>query len=267
MDILTLLILLFVGCIIGFLAGFFGVGGGVILVPVLVFLFEHQGAQSNIVTQMAMGTSLLIVIFASVSSAAKHTHQKNVYWRAVLIMGIASVVTAGLGSIVAASVSGVVLRNIFASTVLLVGLRLFFEKTQLGPAGEFNPKVWILILIGSFVGILSSLTGVGGGVFSIPLMYYLAHFPIKRAIGTSSATIIITAGVAVTGYILNGFGNPNLPAHTLGYVDYVQAIPLIIGTVAVGPFGAATAHKTNSLILRRLFAVFVTVNALYMFLK
>jgi uncharacterized membrane protein YfcA len=267
MDLLTLLILLLVGCGIGFLAGFFGVGGGVILVPVLMFLFEHQGVNNSIVTQLAMGTSLLIVIFASMSSAAKHTQQKNVYWRAVLIMGLASAVTASLGSVVAVAVSGVVLRKIFAAAVLVTGLRLFFEKTQQESAGEFKPQVWKLILIGSVVGLLSSLTGVGGGVFSIPLMFYLAHFPIKRAIGTSSAAIIITAGAAVTGYIVNGYGNVDLPAHTLGYIDYVQAIPLIIGTVAVGPLGAATAHKTHSVILRRLFAVFLTVNALYMFLK
>ncbi len=267
MDVLTLLILLFVGCIIGFLAGVFGVGGGVILVPVLVFLFEHLGFHSLIVTQMAMGTSLFIVIFASLSSAAKHTHQKNVYWRAVLIMGIASVVTAFLGSIVAASVPGAVLRNIFAAAVFFVGLRLFFEKKQLEQAGEFNPKVWILILIGAFVGFLSSLTGVGGGVFSIPLMYYLAHFPIKRAIGTSSATIIITAGVAVTGYIFNGFGNPNLPGHTLGYVNYFLAIPFVIGTVIAGPFGAAAANKTPSLMLRKLFAAYLFVNSIFMFIK
>jgi len=267
MDILTFLILFFVGGGIGFLAGFFGVGGGVILVPVLIFLFEHQGANNSIVTQLAMGTSLLIVTFASMSSAAKHTHQKNVYWRAVLIMGLASVVTASLGSVAAAAVSGVLLRKIFAVAVLASGLRLLFEKTKQESAGEFNPQAWKFILIGSVVGLLSSLTGVGGGLVSIPLMYYLLHFPIKRAIGTSSATIIITAGAAVTGYIVNGFGNPYLPAHTLGYVDYVQAIPLIIGTVAVGPLGAATVHKTHSVMLRRFFAVFLTVNALYMFLK
>jgi uncharacterized protein len=267
MDILTFLILFFVGGGIGFLAGFFGVGGGVILVPVLIFLFEHQGANNSIVTQLAMGTSLLIVTFASMSSAAKHTHQKNVYWRAVLIMGLASVVTASLGSIAAAAVSGVLLRKIFAVAVLASGLRLLFEKTKQESAGEFNPQAWKFILIGSVAGLLSSLTGVGGGLVSIPLMYYLLHFPIKRAIGTSSATIIITAGAAVTGYIVNGFGNPDLPIHTLGYVDYVQAIPLIIGTVAVGPLGAATVHKTHSVMLRRFFAVFLTVNALYMFLK
>ncbi|MBU1298519.1 MAG: sulfite exporter TauE/SafE family protein [Bacteroidetes bacterium] len=267
MDFLTLFILLLVGCVIGFLAGFFGVGGGVILVPVLVFLFEHQSVNNSVLTQLAMGTSLFIVIFASISSATKHTQQQNVYWRAVMIMGIASVITAGLGSVIAASLPGNVLRIFFAVVVFAVGLRLFFEKIKQDQIGKFKPDTWKLILIGSVVGVLSSLTGVGGGVFSIPLMYYLANFPIKRAIGTSSATIIITAGVAVTGYILNGYGNPGLPAHTFGFVDYFQAIPLIIGTVAIGPLGAVTAHKIRSLILRRLFAVFLTANALYMFFK
>lgn len=126
MDFLTLFILLLVGCVIGFLAGFFGVGGGVILVPVLVFLFEHQSVNNSVLTQLAMGTSLFIVIFASISSATKHTQQQNVYWRAVMIMGIASVITAGLGSVIAASLPGNVLRIFFAVVVFAVGLRLFF---------------------------------------------------------------------------------------------------------------------------------------------
>jgi uncharacterized protein len=267
MELTTIFILLIAGCAIGFFAGFFGVGGGVILVPVLIFLFEQQGVNSSVLTQLAMGTSLAIIIFASLSSAAKHARQRNVYWRAVLIMGIASVVTASLGSIVAASVSGAVLRKIFGCTVFFVGVRLFFEKPQQEAAGEFNPELWKLIFIGTVVGFLSALTGVGGGLISIPLMYYLAHFRIKQAIATSAATIVITAGAGVTGYIINGTGNPLLPAHTLGYVDYFQAIPLIIGTVAFGHVGAAVSNKTRSMILRRLFSVYLIVNAIYMFLK
>lgn len=258
---------MFIGCIVGFLAGFFGVGGGVILVPVLLFFFATQSIDASINTHLAMGTSLFIVIFASFSSALKHKKQGNVFWKGVLFIGISSIISAAIGTIVAASISGEVLQKFFALAVLTVSLRLFFEKTKTEATGDFNPSRIRLVIIGVTVGFLSALTGIGGGVFSIPLMYFLANFPIKRAIGTSSATVIITAFTAVIGYALNGYGNVHLPAYTIGFVDYLHAIPLIIGTVIMGPFGAAAANKTSSLMLRRLFATYLFINSILMFVK
>lgn len=267
MDFLSIIILLVIGCIVGFLAGFFGVGGGVILVPVLLFFFATQNIDAKIITHLAMGTSLFIVIFASFSSALKHKKQGNVFWKGVLFIGISSIISAAIGTIIAASIPGEVLRKFFALAVLTVSLRLFFEKTKTEANGDFSPNRFRLVIIGVTVGFLSALTGIGGGVFSIPLMYFLANFPIKRAIGTSSATVIITAFTAVIGYALNGYGNVHLPAYTIGFVDYLHAIPLIIGTVIMGPFGAAAANKTSSLMLRRLFATYLFINSILMFVK
>ncbi len=267
MDFLSIIILLFIGCIIGFLAGFFGVGGGVILVPVLLFFFATQTIDARIITHLAMGTSLFIVVFASFASALKHQKQGNVFWKGVLFIGVSSIITAAIGTTVAAAIPGEVLQKFFAIAVLTVSLRLFFEKTKTETAGDFNPSRIRLVIIGITVGFLSALTGIGGGVFSIPLMYFLANFPIKRAIGTSSATVIITASTAVIGYALNGYGNVHLPAYTIGFVDYLHAIPLIIGTVIVGPFGAAAANKTSSLMLRKLFAIYLFANSIFMFIK
>lgn len=267
MSISIFLILLLVGCVVGFLAGFFGVGGGVILVPVLISFFELQKFNPNIITQMAMGTSLFIVIFASISSAIKHKKNGNVYIRGVLYIGIASILGAAIGSVIAASLSGEILRKIFGFAVLLVAIRLLVEKSSAEQKENFRPHRTKLIIIGTTVGILSSLTGIGGGVFAVPLMYYLANFPIKQAIGTSSATVIITATSAVIGYIFNGLHNNLLPEFTLGYVNYLHAIPLIIGTAGLARYGAMVANKISSLWLRKLFAIFLIINSLYMFLK
>lgn len=267
MSISIFILLLVIGCAVGFLAGFFGVGGGVILVPVLISIFEMQKFNPEIVTQMAMGTSLFIVIFASISSAIKHKKNGNVYIRGVLFIGIASILGAAFGSIIASSLSGDVLRKIFAFAVFFVAIRLVFEKSETEQKKNFHPNPIKLIAIGATVGILSSLTGIGGGVFAIPLMYYIANFSIKKAIGTSSATVIITATSAVIGYIINGWNNELLPNFTIGYINYLHAIPLIIGTVGLARYGAIIANNTSSIWLRKLFAVFLILNSLYMFFK
>jgi hypothetical protein len=145
--------------------------------------------------------------------------------------------------------------------VLIAALRLLSEQRK--PKGELKPKLGVpgLALTGLVVGLLSSLAGVGGGIFSIPIMYSMLHFPLKRALGTSSATIVITAVAGTTGYMLRGMGNSLLPNFTLGYVDWLHALPVIIGTVMLARVGASVANKTDTVLLRKIFAMFLFVMA------
>jgi uncharacterized membrane protein YfcA len=114
------------------------------------------------------------------------------------------------------------------------------------------------------VGVVSSLAGVGGGVFSIPIMYSLLHFPLKRALGTSSATIVITAFAAAIGYVVRGWGNPILPPWTAGYVNVLHALPIIAATIPMAMTGATVASKTKAATLRKVFAGFLLLVALKM---
>ncbi len=267
MEITTFFLLLVIGCCVGFLAGFFGVGGGVILVPVLVLMFTIQSVNPEVLTHMAMGTSLFTVVFASLSSAVKHSRQGNVFKKGVLVLGLSSVIFAFAGTYLASIIPGWWLRKIFSFAILFVSLMLLFENSKKEFTGEFQPKIFRLVWIGSVVGLFSSMTGVGGGVFFVPLLYFFVSFPIKLAIGTSSTTILLTATTAVAGYIINGWGNSHLPSNTIGFVDFLQAFPLIIGTVIFGPVGATIAQKTKSERLKKIFAVFLLINAILMFIK
>lgn len=259
MDLVQLLTLLAAGCAAGFLAGFFGVGGGIILVPILLYFFQSTGVSSLVATHLAFGTSLFIIIFASLSSAREHWKNGHVVWRAVLIIGFASVLGALGGATVASAISGRSLQRIFGIVVLVAALRLLTEQRK--PKGELTPRLGFpgLALTGLLVGVLSSLAGVGGGVFSIPIMYSILHFPLKRAVGTSSATIVITAIAGTAGYVLRGMGNSLLPASTMGYVDWLHALPVILGTVLLAKQGAKVAHKTDTALLRKIFALFLFV--------
>jgi hypothetical protein len=187
----------------------------------------------------------------------------------VLLIGVASIVGSLIGANVAAAMQGKALQQIFAAVVTIASVRLLIEQTSRGEA-EPNLAPGGLTLIGVIVGLVSSLAGVGGGVFAIPMMYYFMKFPLKKALGTSSATIVITAIASTLGYVVKGWGkvaaaSPEYVAATLGFVDYVHSIPIILGTIPLAMVGAGVAHKTHADNLRRLYAVFLLAVAAKMF--
>ena len=162
--------------------------------------------------------------------------------------------------------AGKTLRQIFALVVLLSALRLFAEMRK--PKKEEMPALFTpaLLLTGIVVGLVSSLAGVGGGLLSIPIMHSVLKFPLKKALGTSSATIVITALAAGVGYAIEGWGKPLLPAGTLGYVDWFHALPLIVGCVPLAAVGAQAANKIKVTVLKKIFALFLFVIAFRMLL-
>jgi hypothetical protein len=121
--------------------------------------------------------------------------------------------------------------------------------------------------IGVAAGIVAALAGVGGAIVTIPMMYYFLNMPLKLAIGTSSATIVITALFSVVGYILNGMGRAGLPEWSLGFVDLQRGAPLAIGSILMARVGAYVSFKTHPFRLRKLFALLVIFVSIYMLVK
>lgn len=268
MDFQNIIILLFAGGVTGFLAGFFGVGGGIILVPILLYFFTNSiGISSLVATHLTFGTSLLVVVFASLTSAIQYSKNNHIVWKAVLYIGVASVVGALAGSKIAASLQGKALQQIFAAVVTIAAIRLLIESPRTSKEDDMNLSPFGLSTIGLIVGLVSSLAGVGGGVFSIPMMYYFMHFPLKKSLGTSSASIVITACASMTGYVINGMGDSlmQLYSGTLGYVDYLHAIPIIVGTLPMARLGATVAHTTDVDTLRKYYALFLLAISMKMF--
>ncbi len=270
MVLIDFLLFLLVGCVVGFLAGLFGVGGGFVMVPILILSYEHYGFSPSVLTHIAIGTSLFVVLFASISSAYQHSKQKNIDWRSVLIIGFSSAVTAFATARLAAGLSGKHLQVAFALIVGMAALRMLTEsqtKAQKKLQMMSRPSAFGLVGVGLSAGIVSALAGIGGGVFTIPVMYYFLNMPLKMAIGTSSATIFITAFFSVLGYILNGMGRPGLPEWNLGFVDLQRGIALAIGTLLLARVGAYVSFKTHPYRLGKLFALFVILISIYILLK
>jgi uncharacterized protein len=267
MDFSILLILAAVGCLMGFTAGFFGVGGGIVLVPLLLIVYAHIGVEPAISSHIAFGTSLFVSTFTSLSSSYRHYKNRNVIIQAVIILALTSIVTALIGSWIADQLTSLSLRRIFSFVIFLAGLRLAMQKNEKQNDRVAKLSKPGLIGIGIFTGFVSSLAGVGGGVFSIPMMYQFLRFPIKKAIGTSSAVIVFTTLFASAGYMINGWGRPDLPSYALGYVHFGAAIPVMLTAILFSQFGAMATHKMEVNTLRRIFGGFLVAVGVYIFLS
>jgi hypothetical protein len=270
MTLFDFLIFIGVGCGIGFLAGLFGVGGGFIMVPILIFSYEHLGFPPTILTHLAIGTSLFVVIFASIMSAYQHRKQKNIHWRSVFVIGFSSALTAFATTRLAAQLSGKHLQVAFALIIITAAIKMLTEsqmQAQKKLEWASNPNTFGLAGVGLTAGIVSALSGIGGGVFTIPMMYDLLKMPLKLAIGTSSAAVVITALFSMAGYILNGIGRPGLPEWSVGFVDFQRGVALAIGSVFLARVGAYVSFKTHPLRLKKIFAFFVILTCIYILLK
>ena len=270
MGLSEFLLFVVIGCGVGFLAGFFGIGGGLLIVPLLVFSYSYSGIPSSVQTHLAMGTSLFIIIFTSLTSAFQHHKQHNIYWPAVLGIGLSSALTAVGTAKLAVGLTGGHLRVVFALVVITTGVLMLTESEAASQKKlEFlsKPRTPYLIGIGLASGVVSALAGVGGGVITIPMMYYLLKMPLKLTIGTSSATVIITAFFSVVGYILSGMGHADLPNWSLGFVDLQRGIAIIIGTFLLARIGAYVSFKTPPYRIRILFALFIISLSVYMLFK
>ena len=270
MALFDFLLFVVVGCVVGFFAGMFGIGGGILIVPVLIFSYEQSGIPSSVLTHIAIGTSLFVIIFASFTSAYQHGKQRNIDWRSVFVLGFSSTLTALAATKLAAWLSGRHLRMFFGLIVMAAAIRMLTESVaQAQKKLEFLSKPGIpgLVAVGLAAGIVAALAGVGGGVVTIPMMYYFLNMPLKLAIGTSSATIVITALFSVVGYILNGIGRAGLPEWSFGFVDLQRGAALAVGTILMARAGAYISFKTHPLRLKKIFAVFVILVSIYMLMK
>jgi len=268
LSIEVILILFAVGILAGILAGMFGVGGGIIIVPALISVYSYMHITSPYTVHIAIATSLFTIIFTSISSTYKHSTHGNVVFGAALIIGLTSTVSVYLFSKIAVHMPGNLLKTIFSIIIAIVALKLLLEKKKNeeendknSPAG-FN-RIYCLI-IGIFTGIIAAFTGLGGGIFAVPLMHYLLKFNIKKAIGTSTLAVLITALAGVISYVLNKPGDFSFNHYTLGLVDVYSALPIVAASIPFAQLGVWINKRTHNFILKKLFAVFVIAVSLKM---
>ena len=246
----------FIGTSVGFLSGFLGVGGGIIMIPLLRYwAFPSMNISPEVIVHLSFGTSLAIIIPTSLSSSLAHSRAGNVPWRVVLQLAIPGIPGSLLGSTLAAHLKGPLLIKLFALFLIVLAIQMLFQKKEVGESERFiSPPFLPTVFIGFFVGIFSGFFGLGGGVIAVPLMARFLGIPIHRALGISIAFVFCASLVGTAGYVFNGWGEPNLPSFTLGFVHLLGWLLAGIPSIFLGQWGARLSQKTRPVRLRRVFA-------------
>ena len=254
---LTLLVIyLFLGAAAGLLAGLFGVGGGVVIVPVLIYAFSQQGFSPDFLTHMAVGTSLAVICVSSASSTMAHHKKGMVAWPVVRSMAPGLLLGVILGVYVVIRIPGASLQWIIGVYLLFVALQMGFN---LMPTRQANlPQNKMLAFAGTGIGMLSAMFGIGGGSLTVPFLSYFG-VSMQRAVATSAACGIPIAVMGAVSNVYAGWAREDLPAGSAGYVFLPALVGIAVLSAPFARVGAKIAHQLPAHILKRLFAIFLVM--------
>ncbi|ARU65643.1 sulfite exporter TauE/SafE family protein [Histophilus somni] len=259
------LICLGVGTFAGFLAGLFGIGGGLIIVPTLVYLLPMVGVPDHLLMSTALGTSFATIVITSFSSAQRHYKLGNVVWDAVKILiptlMLSTFVFTGIVSQLDKSLSS----KLFAVLVAYMAIRMVIStKIQIKNTKKLTPLS--SVIGGVLIGIVSSIAGIGGGGFIVPFLNSRG-VDIKKAIGSSAVCGMLLGLSGALSFMRSGWGVTEMPEYSLGYVYLPAVLGITITSFFTSKIGATTTSKLPVPTLKRYFAIMLCVIALNMLFK
>jgi uncharacterized membrane protein YfcA len=247
------------GIVAGLLAGLFGIGGGAVVVPVLYQVFTILGVEDSVRMHLAIGTSIAVIVPTSIRSYFGHYRLGAVDTGLLRSWVVAIPVGVIAASLIAALISGAGLRGLFAVLALLFGVR-FLIGDRLGRLGADLPGQPAKGLIGVAIGFFSTLMGIGGGTLNNTFMTLYGR-PMLQAVATSAGVGVLISVPALAGYIWAGWGNPDLPQASLGFVNLAAAALLAPATILSAPYGVRIAHALDRRYLEIGFGLFLLVVA------
>lgn len=246
------------GVLAGLIAGLLGLGGGVVVVPAMVWLFSEAGFAPDWIFHLAVGTSLATLIGTGSASAYSHHRRGAVRWDLVRILAPWLIIGAWVGSAVAGLLDAAWLRRIFGLFQLYVGLDMLFSRTQ-GEARKL-PGTLGISLVATGIGSLSALLGIAGGTLTV-LFLARAGIDMRRAVATAAACGPSIALAGVLGFIITGWGRAGLPPGSTGFVYWPAVVGILLASMPAAPIGARLAHTLPLPVLKRIFALLVLVVA------
>lgn len=246
------LLYLVLGACTGVLAGLFGVGGGLIIVPALVFSFTAHGFSVDVLTQMAVGTSLATIVFTSINSIREHHSRGAVRWPVFLWMTVGIIVGSALGALTASAIKGPVLQKIIGSFAVLISFQMALDLKPKG--GHELPGKVGLGTAGGFIGWASAIFGIGGGSLTVPFLSWRG-LPMQQAVATSSACGLPIAIAGAISFIVVGWHKPLLPDWSFGFVYLPALVGIAVTSMFFARIGARLAHRLPAKVLKRLFAL------------
>ncbi len=249
-------ICLLLGSVVGFLAGLLGIGGGLIIVPALLYILPSVGIGSSQITQVAIATSLASIILTSMSSASAHHKRGNIPWKLFKPIFPGIVIGSLASAFVSEQIASDDLQQAFAIFVVLMAFQMAFPfKVKTGGS---MPSFGVLFLVSSAIALIAGLMGIGGGVLLVPFLCYCG-LQMRQAVGFSSATGMLIAVSGTVGYIIAGYDVPNLPEGSVGFIYLPALIGIIISSMLCAPIGVKAASTWPTPILKKIFAGLLVV--------
>lgn len=261
---MVFLIYIVLGIFAGLLSGIFGIGGGLIIVPTLLFCFKILNFPPAYSMHMAIGTSLSIILVTVSNSVYGHHLNKNVDWKIIKKILGSIIVGAFLGSFASNELAADTLELIFSIYVVLVAIKMFTDIKVERPLKITSN--FLYSIVGLIIGFKSTILGIGGGTISIPFLTWRGY-SMKTAVGVSAALGIPIAVSGVISYIYNGYSNPELPQYSLGYVYLPALVGVVLTSSLFARLGAKLSHKLPQEKMKKGFAFFLMLVALKMFIQ
>jgi uncharacterized membrane protein YfcA len=246
------LLYLGLGACAGVLAGLFGVGGGLIIVPVLVFSFTAQGLAPEVLTHLAVGTSLATIVFTSINSIREHHRRGAVRWPIFVWLSLGIAVGGVLGALTASSLQGPLLQKIIGVFALCMAIQMGFDLRP--KAGREIPGKPGLTVAGGVIGWASSIFGIGGGSLTVPFLAWNS-LPMQQAVATSAACGLPIALIGALSFMVLGWNAEHLPEWSVGYVYLPAMVGIALTSMVFARFGVVLAHRLSPKLLKRLFAL------------
>jgi uncharacterized membrane protein YfcA len=257
--------MLFTGVVGGILAGLLGVGGGIVIVPMMEFALGFVGTDPSIRMHIAVATSLATIIPTSLSSSRAHFKRDAVDIGLVKNWALWIFIGALAGTWIASQVHSRVLSGIFACVAFLVAIKMILPlDSKTITTGV--PRGPAMIPVPTLIGLISTMMGIGGGSLSVPTMTAFGE-PIHRAVGTAALFGLLIAIPGTLGFMLAGYGNPLLPTGSIGFVNLIGLVLIAPATVLAAPLGARLAHALDKRHLTLFFGCFLLIVAIRMLIR
>jgi len=230
------------GIIAGLVSGIMGIGGGIVVVPALAFIFTHKAnVPPDLIMQMAAGTSLAIMLFTAQSSIREHYKQGIILWGVYQRLWPGIVLGAISGALLSNQLSTFWLRMIFGFFMLFVAIKMLFDLNKAELTVHRFPPVWINGLITYLIGAIAGLLGVGGGALAVPYLHY-CNLEIKKIAPISALSTLTVAIVGTLVFIYTGTKASGLPAYSSGFVYWPAVLCIAIPSSFLAPFGAKLTY-------------------------
>lgn len=259
-----LILLLATGAIAGVLAGLLGIGGGVVIVPALVIVYQVHQVDSAVMMHSAIGTSLATIVITSLSSIRAHQSHGAILWSVFWQLTPGILIGALLGAAVADALPSNTLKFLFAPFLIAIAIQLALGKPP--KAHRQLPGKVGMFSVANLVGLISSLFGIGGGSLNVPFMTW-CNVSVRKAVATSAAVGLPIALAGSLGFIITGWGVAARPEWSFGYINIPAMLSIVIMSTLTAPYGAKLAHTLPTKTLKRVFAVLLVILAIKLFLN